>query len=612
MDKLAALRQSPLFRDLDRRALRDMAQAAEWVELRGGAYLFRSGQKSDAFYVMVNGRVRVHRAETEDGKRRLLIEVAQGETVGEIAVLTGEDRAADAMALRDSDLLRIGAPDFERLVRRHPGAMLRIARLIVTRLRYARRTEARDLLRNSRTYAVVPAGAGVDVRGFTERFCDKLAHGGSVLRLDSSRVEQALGENAAELAGEPGQASRALSLWLNRLEDSYRYLVYQARGEPDAWTRRSLRQADRVVLLCNPGESVDDSAVMQWLKTEQLSAPIERVLIGAAPDTLPDDGPPRPSGDRFAGTHQLRPDRQEADMARLARLVSGRGLCLVLGGGGARGFAHVGLLRALEEKGIPVDAIGGTSMGALVAALVAVGKSADEVLQVLRETFVDHNYLNDYSISRIALINGRKFRKRMIEVFGDVRIEDLPIRYFSVSASLSTGQPVIHGDGRLVDWVCTSMAVPGIAPPMVRGNELLVDGGLSYDAPFEAMMATGRGRVIYSDVSRAKELVLDGEPLTEPTNLVDVPEVPKTLNMFKILFHTAAATGAPGRNRVRERADLLLQMPVADVAMFDWEKLDDIVYRAYHHADEQLDLLLAEHPDMQVPDEARTSPPEDG
>lgn len=589
MDPRAALKLCDLFADLDRRALRELADAGSWLQLRGGDRLFRIGEPGDALYLVVQGRLRAVRPLPGDEGDRLVGEIGLGETVGEIAVLTGEARTAEVFALRDSWLLRISREAFERQMHRHPEAMFRVMRLIVRRMRAADRAASRTSVRSTRTYAVMPAHPGLDVRGFSSRLTRQLSGLGSALRLDPERVDAALGDGSAASRFEQETRNREVLAWLNRLEDCYRYLVYQAGPEPDSWTRRCLRQADRVLVLADARTPPESTANLAWLRQSGLRAPVEVVLLGEGGDPI---GWRHAAGSDFH--HRVGGDMVDPDMARLARLISGRGLCLVLGGGGARGFAHLGLLRAMEEKGLAVDAVAGTSMGAFVAALTALGMDFDEMLSCLRDTFVDHNYLNDYAVPpRLSLIGGNKFRGRLETIFGETRIEDLPVPYYCVSTNLTRGIPMVHDQGMLGPWVGASMAVPGIAPPMIYRGELLVDGGLLASVPFDPMLEMGRGPVVVSDVSSESDLFVgmtDDAPQESPVLMTDAP---RNLNLFKILFHTATLTSERESRDLDERADLVLHMPVAGVGMFDWEQLDGIVYRAYHHADEVLDRWLA-------------------
>lgn len=590
MDMQTVLKGNPLFRELDRRALRAIAASAEWIEIGGGEYLFRAGDASDALYVIVSGRIRVVRP-VEGGESLMMGELGAGRTVGEISIIRAEKHAADAIALRDTELLRISRSLFEELVARHPTAMLRVTRLIADRLSGIAPIPQRESVRSTRTYAVVPAHPGIDVAAFAHALADELGQAGAALRIDPERVDQALGTGVAQADLGAGEPHRRLTGWLTQLEDRYRYLIYQGSTEPDGWTRRCLRQADRVLLVAHGDQRPFVSRNLAWLQAQNLRAPQEVVVLHER-----DDGYSAKAWRNVIGAgfhHRVRRDLPAADVARLARMVSGRAICLVLGGGGARGFAHVGLVRALQEKGIPIDAVGGTSMGAMVAAMIAMGDDAGQMLRRLRETFVTGKFLNDYSLSRISLINAEKFRRQLGVMFGERQIEDLEIPFYCLSTNLSRGISVVHDEGMLATWVGASMAVPGIAPPIAHRGDLLVDGGLLSAIPFDTMARMGRGQIIVSDVSREPNLRVEMAEDAQTTSLVSVGAAARHLNMFRILFHTATLSSERENREIDSQADLVVRMPVGSVGMFDWDDLDEIVYRGYHHADQRLDEWLA-------------------
>lgn len=593
VDALAAFKASPLFAQLDRRALRALAEAAQRRDFGGGETLYRPGEAGEALFLVINGRIRLSRRGAH-GRPEVVDEVGRGLTVGESALLIGEPHQWEALALRDSGTWVISKATFERLVQRHPAAMLALVRQVVDRQRGVQARQPKDSLASARCFAVVPLHEGIDVDGFTRALVRQFAGMGAALRLDPVRVDQALGPGTAQLALEAAGHPR-LATWLHHLETAYRYLVYQASRHPDAWTQRCLRQADRVLLLVHGARAPVLGEMLRWSREAGLQAPVEIVLLHDAERGRRGSDALGWRGVTNAVIHHHVPSHlPPAAMARVARLATGRGLCLALGGGGARGFAHLGLLRALAERGLAVDAVAGNSMGALVGGMVASGMDVDAVLKALRETFVAANYLNDYSFSRVALIGGRKFRARLNEIFGDARIEDLAIPFFCESANLSRGVTMVHDRGRLTDWIATSMAVPGVAPPVVYRGELLVDGGLLRSVPFDTIQSLGRGPVVVSDVSRAAELRIEGLFGPEPTSLLDVDGAAKQLNLFKILFHTATLTSERESAYLARRADLVLRMPVDGIGMFDWERMDDIVYRAYHYADQALDTWLGE------------------
>ena len=283
-------------------------------------------------------------------------------------------------------------------------------------------------------------------------------------------------------------------------------------------------------------------------------------------------------------------------MESLVRQLTGRAIGLVLGGGGARGFAHLGLMRALEELRIPVDVTGGSSMGAFISALLACGYSSHEMLHLLRETFVTHNYLNDYMFPRIALIRGRKFLRRLRDIFGEQKIEHLRKPWFCVSTNLTRGTAVVHDQGPLEIWLAASMTVPGIAPPLVYKGELLADGAVVNSLPTDVMQGLERGPIIASDVSTEGDIRATGMEGPDPEGLLNWTGPGEPPNLRDILFRTATLTSESGVRRRAASADLYLRMPVGGIGMFEWKRVEEIVERGYQFAKEKLtaaqDLLL--------------------
>lgn len=591
-DILGALKHCELFRDLDGKTLAAVAEKAKWVEIPSGTIVYRAGEEGDALHLIANGRVSVSFT-NEHGLEQVAAHLGRYEIVGELAVLTGEPRSATVRAVRDSAFVRISKADYEALLGNHPTAMFKVARQMVLRLRRPRTARARDAVTSTRTLAVIPAHVGLDVQGFAQELTTVLNNHGASLRLDVAGVDAALGAGAATSPFGSQGGGRGVYRWLNGLEAQYRYLVYQANPEADAWTRRCLRQADRILLLARASEEPQFSAMLALLRDEQILAPVELILLNDG------NGPPQGSTTAWMDLtqavfhHHIRGEPVAATLSPLARRVTGRALGLVLGSGGARGFAHLGLIRALHERNLPVDLVGGTSIGALIACLYASDPDYEALAAQMRLLFVDHNNLNDFSLSRVSLIRASKLYRRLEEIFGNSCIEDLPLPSFCVSTNLSRSRAMIHRRGRLVDWIGASMSVPGIAPPIVWQGDLLVDGALINSVPTDVMAALGRGPVLASDVSSDEEMRMR-ENNEKPYQLQRSPGDDHNFNLFNILFQTAVMTGEEVTAARVRSADLYLRMPVRDVGMFDWQKIETIIFRGYHHASEMLDTALAD------------------
>ena len=197
--------------------------------------------------------------------------------------------------------------------------------------------------------------------------------------------------------------------------------------------------------------------------------------------------------------HHLRSD---ADYARVVRLLTGRAVGLVLSGGGARGFAHLGVVRALREHGVPIDLVGGTSMGGILAAGVAADWSDAELVERFRRSFVDTNPLSDFTLPFVSLVSGRKVGQLLRRELGEIDIEDLPLPFFCVSSNLTTGRIAVHQQGPLWRWLRAS---PSGSPASCRGiprRRGFRRGGVMNNLPVDVMRAKGAGRSSASTSAR--------------------------------------------------------------------------------------------------------------
>jgi predicted acylesterase/phospholipase RssA len=283
---------------------------------------------------------------------------------------------------------------------------------------------------------------------------------------------------------------------LSDQEEAWRYLIYRADTDWSAWSARCARQTDEVVVLANaenePG--LDEVAARLSGARQHWSL----VLLHRA-----DLDRPRATArwlDRAVADSVFHVRLgNEADLARLARILTGNAVSLVLGGGGARGFAHIGVLRALEELGIPVDMIGGTSMGAPIAGFVAQGASADVVNERAKKAY--HNII-DFTLPVVSMISGGRISASIKQQTGTWDIEDYWLPFFCVSTNLTTAQPVIHRRGNSWRAIRSSVSIPGILPPVVCEGALLVDGGVLNNLPVDIMRQINPfGTVIAVDVT---------------------------------------------------------------------------------------------------------------
>ncbi|HMC52337.1 MAG TPA: patatin-like phospholipase family protein [Acidimicrobiales bacterium] len=582
VDLRAVLAEVPLFAGLDEEELGALSALADRQDLRSGARLYKEGDPSTHGYVVVRGRLR----ETSDGE--LLGYIGRLEPVGEIGIQMDEPRSSTIRAVRDSILLRFDKEDLLGFLDHHPAVQRALSRLMIVRLREQGRVRVQGATEVHGTLAVIPASPDLPVMALAEALVRRLSGWPDARLITAAHVDATLGQGAAQAPLSDDEGSTRLAAWMNELESRHRYVVYAADSDRDAWALRSLHNADRVLVLTEASARPRPVRVLQELRSLGLLAPVELVFLRPVGDSAPHTSAWMDvTGAR--ARYFVHP-WDEAELASLARQVAGHGVGVVLGGGGARGFAHIGLIRALEELRVPVDVAGGTSMGAFLSALLALGLDSVEMVHVARETFIRNNFLNDYALPRVSLIRGRKFSARLAEIFGDRQIEELRRTFFCVSTNLTTGAPVVHDRGPLSVWVGTSMAVPGIAPPVAYEGELLCDGGVLDNLPTGVMQRLERGAIIASNVSTDGYLRAPGSGVgaPDPEALLRHGSMDAPPRISEILVRSAMLSSATSVDLAAERADVYVRMPSQEFGIFDWKRLDDLVELGYRHALERL------------------------
>ncbi len=393
-----------LFGQLEGEALAELEREFRWVQVAGGTPLFRKGDTGDDMYIVINGRLRVV-IEDLNGAERVMEEVGRGGNVGELALLTGERRSATVCAVRDSDLLQLSKAAFERLLERYPRAMMQIVRTAAWRARRARQYPGREGSAAT-SFAVVPAGPDVPVGEFARRLTQALSPAGDTLRLAAADVDKLLGKPSAAQSVDDSVGHASLVAWLSEQERLNRFVILEADAGLTPWTRRCLRQADHVLVVGRAGANPAPGEIEAALGVLGLKARVELVLLHPDSTEWPSNTGAWLAPRRIHAHHHARL-ANNGDLRRLARRLTDRAVGLVLGGGGARGFVHIGAIRALEEEGVEIDFVGGTSMGSLIAAVYATHHTVEEMVELAR-SFSSRRKLLDPTLPLTALMAGRK------------------------------------------------------------------------------------------------------------------------------------------------------------------------------------------------------------
>jgi PAS domain S-box-containing protein len=566
---IGLLKATSLFGSLDESAIRDIAAESNSVQLMGGMQLIQQGDSADSFYLVISGRVRTY-VTKDDGVNHPTGEVGRGELVGETAVLTGEPQPESARAIRDTELLQFSKDAFYRLVESHPKAVLLLSKNIA--IRYQREIHGTNTSSVISTIAVIPAGHGAPISDFTKRLAAALSEFGSTVHLDVHRIDKALGQESEEKVKE----DRILR-WLNKREARNQFVIYESTLEPSSWSRRCIRQADRIILVGVAGTNPDLNTIEKEISSQQGDQPIARqelVLLHQNRNKIPSGTIQWLNRRNVANHHHIVSDSTD-DYKRLCRFLTGRAISLVLGGGGARGCAHIGLIRAMQELHVPIDSIGGTSIGAAMASCFALGLNPDDILTAI-EKFWLIDPLKDYTLPVVSLITGRRLNQALQTMYGDVHAEDLWIKYFSVSANLTRAQTEIHKVGEVWKGVRASMSIPGHIPPIVFNGELHVDGGVLNNLPVDAMREICDGIIIANNVSSQVDMTLAGKnegtysgwdyvlnALNPSSKKLEMPGI------LKILMRAGTLYSVKAVNVSKAMADIYMQPPIDKYELLD-------------------------------------------
>ena len=516
----------PLFAGADPDALEALASDAQPVRALAGEWVIRAGDEADDLFVVLRGRLRV--VAEADGEERTLRVLGPGAAIGELALLTGSPRSASVQAVRDTTLLRLGRRGFVELIERDSGFAAAVARELASQLQASGGLDAPPS--RPALFALRRLDPGVPLAAVASSLAQALAPYGPVEILDAS----AAGTDAVE-----------------RAEDENAHVLLLDDAGSGVWSDLCARQADRTLLVATaesgppPVPSPDADLVILGPSS------------GEALRTLLDAVAPR-------AHHRLATaEPSDPGAGRLARRLVGRALGVVLSGGGARGFAHIGALAELDAAGIEVDRYGGCSMGSFIAAMAAAGWSPGDIRDRCHEELVRRSPFNDYTIPRVALIRSRKAARMFDRLFGDLTIEELAKPLFTVSADLLSSRLVVHRRGSVIEAVGASMSIPGLVPPLSRSGRLLVDGGVLNNLPIDAMADAAEGPIVAVDVVRRLEAVADEEPT--------LPSIMETLSRATVLGSVERA------ERNRGLALLVITPDAQDIPLRDFRALDRAV-----------------------------------
>ncbi|XP_016157970.1 PREDICTED: patatin-like phospholipase domain-containing protein 7 isoform X3 [Ficedula albicollis] len=576
-------RMSPFVRQID--------FALDWMEVEAGRAVYRQGDKSDCTYIVLNGRLRSV-LRMDDGKKHLTGEYGRGDLIGVVVT-----RLIHLLGEKILGSLQQGG---------HPLGLHGSSS----------KWDAGNPASNLSTVAIMPVSEEVPLTAFTLELKHALSAVGPALLLTSDNIKQRLGSAALDSIHE-----YRLTSWLGQQEDIHRIVLYQADSSLTPWTQRCIRQADCILIVGLGDQEPTVGELERMLENTAVRAQKQLILLHKEDGPLPSRTvewlnmrswcsahlhihcPRRVFSKRslpklvemYERVFQKVPDRH-SDFSRLARVLTGNAIALVLGGGGARGCSQVGVIRALMEAGIPVDMIGGTSIGAFMSALYAEERSYNQMRIKARQWAMVMNSvfktILDLTYPITSMFSGAAFNNSINNIFKDKQIEDLWIPYFTITTDITASAMRVHRDGSLWRYVRASMSLSGYMPPLCdpKDGHLLMDGGYINNLPADVARSMGAKVVIAIDVGSRDE--------TDLTNYGDclsgwwllwkrwnpLAEKVKVLNMAEIQTRLAYVCCVRQLEMVKN-SDYCeyIRPPIDRYGTLDFGKFDEICEVGYQH-----------------------------
>ncbi|TFY82853.1 hypothetical protein EWM64_g1159 [Hericium alpestre] len=595
----------------------------DWMQVNAGQILWRTGDVSDSFYIVINGRLRAI-TEKEEGGVNIITEYGQGDTAGEIDVITSTPRKTTVHAIRDTELIRMPQTLFNAISSRNPQTTALLLRMIASRVRsdlespsvarsWNPTTELRRNNANLKTVAILPVSRHIPVDIFARKLHSALEGiGAPTSYLNQALVSNTLGRHAFTRMGKLKTAA-----WLADQEQRYKIVLYVVDSAVNSsWTQTCIRQADFVMvvgmgddpsigdyerlllsmkttarkelILLHPDRSILPGSTREWLKNrpwihQHLHVELPGLKIPVTKATaMPQD----PAG--IAALKNLKDkvqsEIQNNDFARLARRLCGKSIGIVLGGGGARGMSHLGVLRALEEYGIPIDHVGGTSIGAFIGGLYAregdIISSSGRAKRFSSRMGNIWRVLSDVTYPLVAYTTGHEFNRSLYKAFYDLHIEDMWLPFFCNTSNIIHSRMEIHETGYAWRFIRASMTLVGLLPP-------LCDNGMD-NLPVSTMFDMGASAVFASDVGSIDDnsprnfgdtvsgwwlLINRWNPFSNARTIPAITEIQSRLAYVSSVRTLENAKTTPGC--------LYMAMPVQEYGTMQFGKFEEIQEKGY-------------------------------
>lgn len=577
-----------LFGKMSDEVFAEISQMLTWVHFQSDECIFRESEEGDAMYILIHGRLRV--VVEKNGEQLAVAEIGSGECVGEMSLLTGKSRNASIYAIRDCNLVRMSKTAFEKIAQLRPQVGLNLSKIIIQRFTEKKSPRPIKCITN---VALIPLHKSIDVFEVEEKLKAALKGRKTFEVVSQAFVNWKLEEDIAQSSSENILENSKLTRYLNGLEEENDFVFYIPDPEVTNWTKRCLRQADEIILIGDALESPALTALEKELfynkKSSYSSAQQTLVLIHPADSGLPTGSKKWLENRTGVDFHSHLRRSDPVGYGKLARYLSGESIGLVLAGGGIKGMAHLGVVRAMEELNIPIDYVGGTSMGAVAGGGIALGWKYEELFEIARELAAKKPTTDYNLLPFISFLKGNQLEGMLSKYFQDYEMEDCFINFYCVSANLSTSQSIVHRRGKMFDSIRASFSLPGVLPPKISPNGYLVDGGIVNNFPVDVMADMGIKTIIGVDFTGSADSMPEFDSFPSGMQMLGskirrnkrYEKVPTLMNTIvkSILVNSNYKT-----QEAIEMTDIYINPNTQKVGLLDWNATEIAIEAGYIEA----------------------------
>ncbi|NCS94555.1 MAG: cyclic nucleotide-binding domain-containing protein [Leptospira sp.] len=584
---------SDIFKKLPRKFIKEILEHTTREFLPSGKILFRQGDPGEELFIVTVGRLR-YEIHNSEGNLLDSGEFQRADILGELSIFTGEARSATVRAIRESEILRIPRKVIIDIFMKEPQALLEVTSTISHRLMHAR---SKDEIKATKvfSFSVFPTRKDTSTKAFLEYIYDLVSNIDNVQIVTKEDFDKAFPDYSNK---KTDNLEHEVILWFQEIENNNKFIIYKGDFEDNEWSERCYHQSDRVLFLQDSTKAPNVSELEQALKNKShFTDSVDLVILHPTIRELPRNTKSHLQIRSVSRYYHIALDNQ-LSVERFVRRLIGESLGLAFGGGGAKGFAHIGAIRAIEEAHGTIDLVSGTSAGSVFAALYAMGYDSYKTESIAKSIWVDRNLLNEYTIPIISLVSGKKYTETIKEFFGDIMIEDLWIPYSAIATDLTNAKLKIYNSGYLWKAIRASTSLPGIVPPFIEDDIVYVDGGLLDNVPGLVLKSEGAGRTICIDVFG--DSVQEGDKhiasyfdegsqgiLNNPLSLVgnwlkfDQFFQPKFPAIGEILIRSMLVASREKKQATQHDAALYVTIPTHNYGVLDWNKFEFLIKEGY-------------------------------